>query len=123
MFEKDMRIPVLLDFYGELLTDKQKETLIFYYEDDMSLGEIAVNYDISRQGVRDFIKRGEAQLMEYERKLGLAAKFEKAKASAGVILRNAETIIEQNRSKVNSSELISMAGEIADAANEILENA
>lgn len=76
---KDLSISLLMDFYGQLLTEKQLEALEFYYNDDLSLAEIADEMSISRQGVRDFIKRGEKQLSEFEQKLGLAGRFEKIK--------------------------------------------
>lgn len=72
---KDLSISVLMDFYGELLTEKQKDTLDLYYNSDLSLAEIAQDIDISRQGVRDFIKRGEKQLLEFEEKLGMVSKY------------------------------------------------
>lgn len=72
---KNLSISTLLDFYGNLLTDKQREALELYYNQDFSLAEIAENMDISRQGVRDFIKRGEKQLEEFEEKLQLSKKF------------------------------------------------
>lgn len=69
---KDLSISYLLDFYGQMLTDKQREVTEFYYNDDLSLAEIADHCHITRQGVRDSIKRAEAQLREYEEKVGLA---------------------------------------------------
>ena len=69
---KDLSISYLLDFSGQMLTDKQREVTEFYYNDDLSLAEIADHCHITRQGVRDSIKRAEAQLREYEEKLGLA---------------------------------------------------
>lgn len=72
---KNLSVSVLMDFYGALLTEKQKEALELYYNQDFSLAEIAENMDISRQGVRDFIKRGEAQLEEFEERLGLLKRF------------------------------------------------
>ena len=72
---KDLSISVLMDFYGGLLTDKQKDTLELYYDRDYSLAEIAEDMDISRQGVRDFIKRGEKQLYEFEEKLEMVKKY------------------------------------------------
>ena len=61
---KDLKISFLLDFYGEMLTQKQREVIEYYYNDDLSLAEIADNEGITRQGVRDSIKRAEAQLLE-----------------------------------------------------------
>lgn len=57
---KDLSISYLLDFYGQMLTDKQREVTEFYYNDDLSLAEIADHCHITRQGVRDSIKRAEA---------------------------------------------------------------
>ena len=73
---KDLSINMLMDFYSELLTEEQREALELYYNDDFSLAEIAQHMDISRQGVRDFIKRGEKQLFEFESALNLAARFD-----------------------------------------------
>ena len=64
-----------MDFYGGLLTEKQKDSLELYYDRDCSLAEIAEDMDISRQGVRDFIKRGEKQLYEFEEKLEMVKKY------------------------------------------------
>lgn len=66
-------ISQLLDLYGAILPEKQFRILDRYYNEDLSLSEIAENEGITRQGVSDFVKRGEAQLEEYEKKLGLCA--------------------------------------------------
>ena len=65
---------MLLDFYGELLTDKQRECFDLHYNEDLSLAEIAENTGISRQGVRESIKKSEAELRLMEEKLHLAEK-------------------------------------------------
>lgn len=75
MIEKVERVAMLFDFYGKLLTEKQQEMLSLYYEQDLSLGEIAGEYNISRQAVHDILKRGEKILSSYEAKLGLVKKF------------------------------------------------
>ena len=72
---KDLSVSVLLDFYGELLTPKQAEALDLYYNQDLSLAEIADDTGVSRQGVRAFIKQGEAHLVNFEEKLGMAKRF------------------------------------------------
>ncbi len=77
---KDFETAVLLDFYGDLLTEKQARALELYYNEDLSLAEIAEPLGISRQGVRDSIKRGEKQLYEFENTLGLAKRFKDVKA-------------------------------------------
>ena len=78
MFEKNLNIAFLLDFYGEVLSDRKREVLDAYYNDDLSLAEIATDLGISRQGVRDLIKKAETELFFYEEKLGLAKKFRAA---------------------------------------------
>ena len=65
-----LEVSTLLDYYRNLLSDKQKEYLINHFEEDLSLSEIAKNNGVSRQAVYDNIKRGIKQLREYEEKLG-----------------------------------------------------
>ncbi len=67
---KDLSISALLDFYGPFLSEKQRNLLHHYYNEDLSLSEIAENESITRQGVRDLIKRGELQLKKYEEECG-----------------------------------------------------
>lgn len=76
MIEKTTRINFLFDFYQSLLTDKQRSYMELYYLDDLSLGEIAEEYEISRQAVYDNIRRTEMMLEEYEAKLNLLEKFQ-----------------------------------------------
>ena len=75
MLEKTNRMNYLYDFYQSLLTEKQRSYMSLYYLDDYSLGEIAEEYEISRQAVYDNIKRTEAMLEEYETKLRLLEKY------------------------------------------------
>lgn len=77
MLEKTNRMNYLYDFYQALLTPKQSSYMALYYLDDYSLGEIAEEYDVSRQAVYDNIKRTEAMLEQYEEKLLLFEKFQK----------------------------------------------
>ncbi|MDD6424029.1 MAG: sigma factor-like helix-turn-helix DNA-binding protein, partial [Subdoligranulum variabile] len=70
--QKNLSYSILLDFYGSVLTEKQRIILTEYYDEDLSLAEIAENMGITRQGVRDAIKHGEAALDELEAKLGNA---------------------------------------------------
>ena len=75
MHEKNLEVAYLLDYYGGMLTEKQREVVDLYYNEDLSLAEISEHAGITRQGVRDSIKRGEAQLLEMEQKLGLMARI------------------------------------------------
>ena len=67
--DENVKISILCDLYGKLLTKKQFEFLNDYYNNDLSLSEIAENNNITRQAVRDIIKKGEKKLFEYEEKL------------------------------------------------------
>ena len=71
---KDLSIAMLYDFYGDLLTPKQAQAIDLYYNEDLSLAEIAEPLEISRQGVRDQLTHAETQLTFYEDALGLLAK-------------------------------------------------
>ncbi|MCX7710380.1 MAG: YlxM family DNA-binding protein [Clostridia bacterium] len=79
-------ISLLLDFYGQLLTDRQYEILDLHVNHDYSLGEIAEQLDISRQGVFDNMKRAKAALHKLEEKLGLVQKFSEQKKKAEAVL-------------------------------------
>lgn len=79
MFQKDMRISFLLDFYGDTLSERRREIIEMYYNEDLSLSEIAEQTGISRQGVRDSVKKSEKELLELEETLGLAERFSKVK--------------------------------------------
>ena len=72
--ENNVKISILLEIYGNLLTEKQRTLLENYYNNDLSLSEIAENEQITRQAVRDNLKKGENKLFEYEEKLGIMRK-------------------------------------------------
>lgn len=76
MKKQTYHMSLLFDFYGEMLTDRQKEFYDLYYNEDLSLAEIGENYSMSRQGVRDAIVRAENYLNELEEKTGIVARFE-----------------------------------------------
>ncbi|MBO4725345.1 MAG: HTH domain-containing protein [Firmicutes bacterium] len=76
MYDHLTEASLLYDFYGELLSERQKEVLTLRYEDDLSLAEIAEELGISRQGVHDALKNGEKALQRYEEKLGLVKRLE-----------------------------------------------
>ncbi|KAB3531412.1 YlxM family DNA-binding protein [Alkaliphilus serpentinus] len=75
MIEKTIEISMLFDFYNQLLTERQRDMIDLYYNQDLSLGEIAETFDISRQAVYDTIKRTEKILYQYEEKLKLIQLF------------------------------------------------
>ena len=86
--EKIVELSLLYDFYGDLLTDHQKDIYGGYIQEDLSLSELAQSSGISRQGVHDLIKRVEAVLRSYEDKLHLVEKFLEIKAKVESINRS-----------------------------------
>ncbi len=102
---KNFQVSELLDYYGALLTDKQRETVEFYYNDDLSLGEIAENTGISRQGVRDSIKRSEAVLFEAEEKLGLLQKSKELQERLDTIRKYIDVIDNLNIRRYRSNDI------------------
>jgi len=83
---KKVEISVLCEIYGKLLTEKQLSILEDYYNMDLSLSEIAENYNITRQAVRDVIKKGENKLFEFEEKLGFMKKTYKQEEKIAMVL-------------------------------------
>ena len=78
MFEKNLEIGYLLDFYGDILPERRRDIMDLYYNDDLSLAEIAEQMGITRQAVRDSIKKTEQELFFYEEKLGLRRRLTEA---------------------------------------------
>ena len=74
--DQTLRESLLMDFYGELLPKRQKDVIKLYYEEDLSLSEIAEEFGITRQGVHDALKKGQHSLAEYEKCLGLIQRFQ-----------------------------------------------
>ena len=107
MKNQTFRMTMLFDFYGELLTDRQKEFYDLYYNEDLSLSEIAENYGISRQGVRDVI----------EDKTGLIKRFMQLQPHVEKITDAAEQIKQLNFRRYEDRQLEELAGVIeAEAA-------
>ena len=96
MHEKNLKIGYLLDFYGEVLSERKRSVLDMYYNEDFSLSEIAEEIGISRQGVRDLIKKAEEELCFFEEKLGISKRMEMLDKSVTVLLTLAK---EQNAPK------------------------
>lgn len=90
MFQKDMKISLLLDFYGDILSEKRRSIVGMYYDEDLSLAEIAEETGISRQGVRDSIQKSVRELKELEDKLGLAERFKRLRHDTEQIAKSLE---------------------------------
>lgn len=91
--EKTIQISMLYDFYGELLTPRQKEVLQYYYEENYSLSETAEELGVSRQAIHDTIHKAEKALRSYEQKLGLVERFKRTEADTQRAVEELDQII------------------------------
>ena len=97
--EKNIEVSMLCEIYGKLLTEKQLEILTDYYNNDLSLSEIAENNNITRQAVRDIIKKGENKLFELEEKLSFMKKMMKQEKLLQEVLNELSKIQEASSDK------------------------
>ena len=111
MFEKNLKLAYLLDFYGEVLDEHTRSVMKAYYDDDLSLAEIAEGVGISRQGVRHVIKKGEEQLSFLEDRLGLAAHYEELERAVELIDGIKKSLAD---GALESEKAIATLGEIQD---------
>ncbi len=115
MKNQTYRMTMLYDFYGELLTERQKEFYDLYYNEDLSLSEIAENYGISRQGVRDVIVRAEGIMTEIEDKTGLVRRYQQMRGLLEDIRSKADRIREINYRQYENRELQLLADQILES--------
>ncbi len=118
---KNMELAWLFDFYGEMLTEKQRSVFELYYEEDLSLSEIAESQNITRQGVRDSIKRAEAQMLEMEERLQLASRFRSMQDGLEAIREAAQDIQMLNDRTRYSREIDERSKRIVQLADELRE--
>ncbi|MDD2370770.1 MAG: sigma factor-like helix-turn-helix DNA-binding protein [Firmicutes bacterium] len=99
--EKFTKISLLLDIYGNLLKGRRREVINLHYNEDYSLTEIAEIFNITKQGVRDFLLKGEKELLDYEESLGiLANKFEMDEILSKIIESNDINFIKSSLKKL-----------------------
>ena len=115
---KNMELVALFDVYGALLTEKQQAMFTFYYDDDLSLGEIAENEGISRQGVRDAIARAEVQLLVWEEALGFVARGRAEAQRMEKIAQKAQAIAAATKGHSSLWEIHERATEIAELTSD-----
>ena len=113
------RMAMLYDFYGDLLTDRQKEFYDLYYNEDLSLAEIAENYGITRQGVRDVIVRAEAYLTEIEDKTGLIRRFHTMQATTAALRSLCSQLQALNQARFMDRELDDLGRQLSDAIDDL----
>ena len=116
MFEKNLNISLLLDFYGDILSERQYDMLDMYYNEDFSLAEIAEKFEISRQGVRSVLKKGETILTEMEDKLHLASRFSKMLKKSAEIATELDKINQNINNNDISSRIFSLIEQIKEMA-------
>ena len=114
--DKLVELANLLDFYGELLTEKQRDYLEMYSQNDLSLAEIAANEGITRQGVRDIVSRAENVLREYDRKLGVIERFGNIRGTGERVAALSEAILTVNMRKYTDNEIREAAQELREIA-------
>lgn len=112
---------MLFDFYGEILTERQKEFFDLYYNEDLSLAEIAENAGISRQGVRDVIVRAEAAMQAMEDRTGIIRRFESQRNRAESILAAADELKAVNQGRYRDAKLAELADRIFAEASALRE--
>lgn len=115
--EKNVKVSLLFDFYGELLKPSGRNAVDLYYNEDLSLSEIADQTGITRQGVRDSIKRCEQQLFDFEKKLGLLERFAQLENGLDEISELAEKIY----SSCDDTQIKSLAESIEQKAGSLKE--
>lgn len=113
------RMAMLFDFYGDLLTERQKEFYDLYYNDDLSLAEIAENYDITRQGVRDIIVRAERALEDIEEKTGLIQRYHRTRATTAALKEICTQMQELNQTRLKNRELDSLCSQFSAAIDDL----
>lgn len=112
MKDQAFRMTMLYDFYGDMLTERQREFYDLYHNEDLSLAEIAENYGITRQGVRDVIVRAEAILNDFEEKTGIVARFLKVRSALEEIGRLNEEAEHWNQVRLHDPKLSQLTSQI-----------
>ncbi len=113
------RMAMLYDFYGDLLTPRQKEFYDLYYNDDLSLAEIAENYGITRQGVRDIIVRAEKALEDIEEKTGLIQRYHRTRSAVAALHQQKARLEELNQTRFGDQELAEITAQLQEAIDQL----
>ena len=105
IFEKDMTLPLLMDLYGQVLTDRKRELLDYYYNEDYSLAEISEITGISRQGIRESVKKSEAELRALDDSLQLIRRTQQLETKIAAIREEIRKLLEDPASEEIRSKL------------------
>ncbi len=121
MKRQAFEMAMLYDFYGDLLTERQREFFDLYHNEDFSLAEIAESAGITRQGVRDVIVRAERTLTEMEEKTGIIQRFLAMRRDVAAIQDAADQLLEYNRRWLEDNRVEELANSIRKAADRLEE--
>lgn len=121
MDQKAFHMTLLFDFYGDLLTERQKEFYDLYHNEDLSLAEIAENAGITRQGVRDVLVRAEATLKELEEKTSIVQRFLTVRTGLNTIEEATSRIAALNHGVLKSTELAHLVSTIQKTVDTLKE--
>ncbi len=119
MMDKNTNYILLFDCYQALLTDKQREMMDLYYNQDFTLVEIAEEMNISRQGVYDHLKRTEHLLQQYEDKMGLLASFQRQNKVIQRMKKNISSIESQLVGNQNAEDLLRQLKQLKDSLEQL----
>lgn len=117
MAEKNLYLIMLFDFFGDLLTERQQEFFDLYYNEDLSLSEIAEQTGVSRQAVHDNLHRAEATLREYEQRTGIVKRFSSQRAcyeKAEMLLKKLRPLVEKEKGNAVLDELEDLLNTLRD---------
>lgn len=117
--DKTVRMALLFDFFGELLTERQREYFSLYYNENLTLSEIAENSGVSRQAVRDIVTRSEDILEDIESKTGLLGRFTEIQSDTAAIREALAGINALNSAQFQSGELSGLCGMISDSLDRL----
>lgn len=119
MLDRVLRIGLLFDFYGALLTEKQRQCLEMHYLNDLSLSEIAEEYNVSRQAVHDILRRAEQTLQEYELKLRLIERYQEQQQAIKQVYESINKLPPHLREIKEINKAIIDLGILMDSAKEV----
>ncbi|MDR0818371.1 MAG: DNA-binding protein [Oscillospiraceae bacterium] len=113
--ERTEQMTILMDFYGELLTDRQRYFMQAYYNENLSLAEIAEQEKITRQAVRDILVRSCALLERYEDKIRFCKRFTEMQTTLNAVEENLFALNDLNQSRFRSKEILDICNKVYEA--------
>ena len=116
---KELAMSLLFDLYGSVLGERQREIFSDYYDNDLSLSEIADRFGITRQGVRDIIVRAEKTLEDIEEKTGLIQRYHRTRATTAALRSLCSQLQALNQARFMDRELDDLGRQLSDAIDDL----